>query len=73
LFYFVEGGVVDVDEDLMDEIGAEGLVAVAAGQNHFECLGQLVVIDLFEGEYKLRKNNEFKKEGLIIEYGSSLK
>jgi len=32
LFYFVEGGVVDVDEDLMDEIGAEGLVAVAAGQ-----------------------------------------
>jgi len=30
------------------------------------------VIDLFEGEYKLRKTNEIKKEGLIIEYGSNL-
>ena len=53
MFYFVKGRVVDVNENLMNEVGAEGLVAIAACQDHFEGLRELIVIYLLECKNKL--------------------
>jgi len=53
LLDLVEGRVVDVNQNLVDDIGAEGLIAVAACQYHVQGLCQLVMIDLLEGEDKL--------------------